>query len=220
MRDKLSLASQPFRRKGLTLMELLVVIGIIVVLAGILYVALAPAREKGRLTHCINNFRQLYLALESYRQDWDGVDFETAHNFDDLALPLTPYVVVGTWPFQKVIWIWGTQDLWLCRSKTSRRKLYGGVYIDYDYRPWARYALVLFPDMPEEDAKLWKPYIEQLEQEFRRRRGEFVVLYDLSHGQIPRRVAPGRVLVDPLILRLNGQIKLLMNVENDKWEEW
>jgi len=207
---------------GLTLIELLVVIGIIAVLAGILWVVLAPAREKGRLTHCINNFRQLYIALENYRQDWNGVDVDTARNFDDYALPLTPYMVVGTWPFQKVLWIWGTQDLWICRSRApnSRMKLYGNVYIDYEYRPWARYALCLFPDMPEEEAKLLKSYIEQLEQEFRKRRDEFVVLYDLAHGEPSEFATSGRILVDSLILRLNGQIKLLRRVEEFKYETW
>ena len=195
------------QKKGLTLIELLIVIGIIAVLAGILWVVLAPARARGSLIQCVNNFRQLYLALENYRQDWDGMDIDVASNFDDLALPLTPYMVVGTWPFQKVVWIWGTQDLWLCRSKTSRMKLYGGVYIDYDYRPWTRYALYLFPDIPEV-VTVNKPYVEQLEREFRKRRGEFVVLYDLAHGQPTEYVAPGKRLVDPLILRLNGQIKL------------
>jgi prepilin-type N-terminal cleavage/methylation domain-containing protein len=209
-------------KEGLTLVELLVVIGIIAVLAGILWVVLAPARERGRLTHCINNFRQLYIALENYRQDWDGVDVDVARNFDDYALPLTPYMVIGTWPFQKILWVWGTQDLWICRSRisSSRMKLYGNVYIDYEYRPWARYVFCLFPNMPEEDAKLWKPYIEQLEQEFRKRRDEFVVLYDLAHGKPIEWAAPGKALVDPLILRLNGQIKLLRRVENDKCEEW
>jgi len=54
---------------GFTLIELLVVIAIIAVLAAILFPVFAQAREKARQTTCINNMRQLSVAVAMYTQD-------------------------------------------------------------------------------------------------------------------------------------------------------
>ncbi len=56
-------------RKGFTLIELLVVIAIIAILAAILFPVFARAREKARQTSCINNQRQIVLAINMYAQD-------------------------------------------------------------------------------------------------------------------------------------------------------
>ncbi len=58
-------------RHGFTLIELLVVIAIIAMLAAILFPVFAKAREKARTNSCLNNQRQIAIAVSMYIQDND-----------------------------------------------------------------------------------------------------------------------------------------------------
>jgi len=60
------------RRNGFTLIELLVVIGIIGILAGLLFPVFAQAREAARKANCLSNIRQLATAILMYGDDHDG----------------------------------------------------------------------------------------------------------------------------------------------------
>jgi len=72
------------RRRAFTLVELLVVIGIIALLLGVLLPSLSKAREVANRTACVSNARQIALAIIMYAEDnrkWLPSDRDTFESY-------------------------------------------------------------------------------------------------------------------------------------------
>lgn len=184
------------RRFGLTLIELLIVIGIIVVLAGIIWVISFPIRGKAREVVCRGNLKNLLHALQMYRQDWDGIDPEIGRYLQCYEVGFPPKYCALV---PSLITYGATRQNMICPSDS----LIAG-------KPW-------WEPFPEEYSyylsypTAWWPYRKELHDEacynppfpevIAHRGMEFPIWYCYWHA-LERREYPYRVLV----IRLNGQL--------------
>jgi prepilin-type N-terminal cleavage/methylation domain-containing protein len=90
-------------KKGFTLVELLVVLGIIAVLVGIIFPVFIVARKRARQTTCLNNLRQIGMAMNLYYDDWGRYPQIISLNLPQQTrvCPLDPFISRGGaagWP--------------------------------------------------------------------------------------------------------------------------
>ena len=86
-RDAGSSAARP---RGITLVEILVVIGIIALLIGLLLPSLSNARESARRISCLSNVRQLTAATLMYASENQQYLPEAASANTPLESPVSP----------------------------------------------------------------------------------------------------------------------------------
>jgi prepilin-type N-terminal cleavage/methylation domain-containing protein/prepilin-type processing-associated H-X9-DG protein len=87
-------------RRGFTLIELLVVIAIIAVLIALLLPAVQAAREAARRAQCVNNLKQIGLALHNYHQATGAFPLSNTRALESMT---TGYTDWGTWSAQALM---------------------------------------------------------------------------------------------------------------------
>lgn len=117
------------RKRGFTLMELLVVVAIVAILAAMIMPVLLQAKEAARMTKCVQNLRQMGSAISRYMDDHNGMGLPPAP-WDDQVYT-NPWVVyveplvtdyISQAPVQPRTGI-GTaqpQKIWICPGDISR----------------------------------------------------------------------------------------------------
>lgn len=176
------------RNQAWTLTELLLVLAIIAVLAALLYVCLAPMRGRGSEARCMNNLRQIGVALSMYRQDHDGIDLPQAQSAAAYGLPQRN--LLSLLPYLK------DRNVLKCNDEA------------FPFSPDTKVTVSYQSDLAYLGDKPYRPEIPTFIETAVKRGDSLPFVFDPHHGEQFRN---GQAeLFRVLVLRLNGRVEALL----------
>lgn len=136
-------SSSPVRTPGFTLVELLVVVGIISLLAALLFPVFLSARAKAREAVCLSNMRQIGNAIILYADDYDelypyGADPSDQHSDPSIWPPSDQATIMAMPQLNTVLSGYvHSQQVWRCPADTGFDRLdtWGDSYVNLNARP-------------------------------------------------------------------------------------
>lgn len=192
-------------QRGFTIVELLVVIAILVVLAGIVYAATGPSREKARQTVCMSNLSQIGQALTIYRSDYEGGTNSATNNdfhttLATYGLPPDVFALLGYLRNQEVL---HCPNVSPSKAAEWRRRNAGGPWTDYGLGIWPEPLSGQFPVLAEA---------------LKQRGEDFVYLTCPNHDfPPPDRPVPSRFMI---LLRINGSVAAHYYPNKEPFWKW
>ena len=176
-------------RHAFTLVELLTILAILTLLAGIIFAMSAGPREKGRETMCSSNLHQIYLGLQLYSADYPGP--EQMPGLGDIKLlPRVPAIL-------KYV---PSHDVFYCPNSTAAMKK----------KAWSTYEINFLLLDPTQDPKI-ATYLDQWEAELKNLGGASPLVIcnihdETYYGPTEQDVDPDLVSPYQIHLRLDGGV--------------
>ena len=138
---------RPTRGRGFTLTELMVAIGIIVLLIGIAFPAIAHVQALAQRSTCLSNLRQIGMAAQSYRVEYNQLLPQVP------PLPVDPSQSSVMDSFER----YGPPDIWRCPADDE---LFEETGSSYEYL--IRYFLLFLAD--DDDRAAQRRIIREIER--------------------------------------------------------